>query len=88
VPKRTGAGELDHVNCASKRRPDYTQASPLLKVIDLFGIGKKEAMEPPRRETAGGFSGFLIASLFDCNLLLGMEPQPHTFHPSKHPKET
>jgi hypothetical protein len=33
------------------------------------------------------FSGFFIASLFDCNLLLGMEPQPHTFHPFKHPKE-
>jgi hypothetical protein len=33
------------------------------------------------------FLGFLIASLFDFHLLLGMESQPHTFHPSKYPKE-
>jgi hypothetical protein len=33
------------------------------------------------------FGGFFIASLLDGNLLLGMESQPHTFHPSKYPKE-
>jgi hypothetical protein len=33
------------------------------------------------------FGGFFIASLLDGNLLLGMESQPHTFHPSKHPKD-
>jgi hypothetical protein len=34
-----------------------------------------------------GIFEFLIESLLICKLLLGMESQSHTFHPSKHPKE-
>jgi hypothetical protein len=63
------------------------QASCPFKIHHLFCRGKKEAMEPGKRERRKKFAGFFIASLFACNLLLGMEPQPHTFHPSKHPKE-
>lgn len=88
MPERTDAGELNHVDLRFQSDvQDHTQAASFLQIIDLFGIGKKVAMESENAKRLKDFTRFFIASLFGCNLLLGMEPQPHTFHPSEHPKE-
>jgi hypothetical protein len=67
------------------RQSDESQL-PLLEMAGLFGIGKCRGMNWEKRETVKDLTGFFIASLFVCNLLLVMEPQPHTFHPPKQPE--